>query len=609
MKKRLATIRRAVAGLVVFLVCSTGANAQTNQTITLQNLSAFKDPGESWQIAGGVRGSLEKENYLETDSGNGILINTPEGHNGRDLYTKLTHGDMDLALDFMMAKGSNSGIYLQGRYEIQLRDSWTVNVPTAADNGGIYERWDESRPEGEKGFQGYAPRQNASRAPGIWQHMEISFQAPRFDEEGNKIKNARILSITLNGVTIHENIELFGPTRGAIGEGEVAQGPLRLQGDHGAVAFRNIEITRYNKRAPTLSDLQYKVFEGAFRGKPDPDTLTAVKSGAAEQLTANLGAMPDQYLLTYNGVLHNKQAGTYTFGLDAAGGGGQLLVDGKEVIGLQESEGSIQLPSGSIPFEVWYARLSTWQDPNIGLSVKAEGLRAQMLSENKLSGLSDVHPIYVRAEEKPLLRSFRDLPGGTRITHAVSVGSLDKVHYTYDLKHGNLIQLWRGGFLNATPMWYSRGDGSSVPHGSIQNLLLKPAYAINTLENKQAPWTRESEAAQYQSHGYVLDINDNPTFKYEVYGTRVQDKIRVTGEGKGIARTLQFQDAPDDLYMRLAVGSSIRKIGKNQFLVDDQSYYLQVNDATDAKPFIRTSGEQQELLIPVQSTINYTILF
>ena len=149
--------------------------------------------------------------------GTGILVNLPDKKNhGADLYTNFEHGDLDMELDYMMAKGSNSGIYLQGRYELQLEDSWGVKPPTFGNNGGIYQRWDESKPEAERGYEGYAPRQNAGRAPGLWQHLKVSFQAPRFDASGKKIQNAKIIRAELNGVVIHEDLELLGPTRGAI---------------------------------------------------------------------------------------------------------------------------------------------------------------------------------------------------------------------------------------------------------------------------------------------------------------------------------------------------------------------------------------------------------
>lgn len=132
---------------------------------------------------------LEKENKLRIVEGNRILVNLPgKKHKGRNLFTTLVHGDLDLELDFLMAKGSNSGIYVQGMYEVQLKDSWGVQHTSSAENGGIHERWEESRAEARKGYPGYTPRQNVRKAPGLWQHLKISFQAPRFDASGDKIE-------------------------------------------------------------------------------------------------------------------------------------------------------------------------------------------------------------------------------------------------------------------------------------------------------------------------------------------------------------------------------------------------------------------------------------
>ena len=78
---------------------------------------------------------------------------------------RLQHGDVDLELDYMMASKSNSGVYLQGRYEIQLRDSWDIRTPNVHDNGGVYERWDENAPKGRKATKGTRPARMPAAHP------------------------------------------------------------------------------------------------------------------------------------------------------------------------------------------------------------------------------------------------------------------------------------------------------------------------------------------------------------------------------------------------------------------------------------------------------------
>jgi hypothetical protein len=90
--------------------------------------------------------------------------------------------------------------------------------------GGIYERWKD-----DKGFEGNAPLKYATLAPGLWQHMEISFQAPRFDATGKKIMNAKFNFIKLNGITVHENICVSGPTRSSAAEDEKSLSPIMFQ--------------------------------------------------------------------------------------------------------------------------------------------------------------------------------------------------------------------------------------------------------------------------------------------------------------------------------------------------------------------------------------------
>ncbi|MFH5883319.1 family 16 glycoside hydrolase [Halalkalibaculum sp. DA3122] len=595
------------SALLLWMVLVTGVHAQDSNTVLLDDLSYFEDPAGSWQLAGGVTASLDEDNAISISGGEGILVNNPgDPHQGEDLYTRLQHGDIDLSLEYMMPRGSNSGIYLQGRYELQLHDSWTVKVPTAAHNGGIYQR-----PADAKGpRQGYAPRQNASRAPGLWQHLELSFQAPRFDENGRKIANARLLRAELNGVPIHENVELMGPTAGAYGDGEVPKGPLRFQGDHGPVAFRNVEITPYNRPAPSVGDLRYQLYEGVFTEEPDLDTLTVDRTGSSDLLTAHLGVLPEQFLLRYTGMLDIEEPGSYNFALDVAGGAGLLRIADQQVIPVDDTEGRAELNSGKIPFELLYARRGDWSTPNIELSVSAEGLREHVLSDQRFTGQSDRNPIYVHAREKPLLRSFMDLPEGDRLTHAVSVSSLEQLHYTYDLNHGSLVQAWRGEFLDVTPMWYSRGDGSSRPNGSVEYMLEEPALSVNKMEDEQAPWKRDRTGTGFKSGGYNLDDNDNPEFTYTVFGTTVNDRIQTVRDGGGLKRTIRMSGPLEQRYVRIGVGESIKQAGENRFLVDDQSYYIQLESPGGAdNVIIREIDGHQELILPARPTIHYTILF
>jgi hypothetical protein len=112
-----------------------------------------------------------------------------------------------------------------------------VKEPKYGDCGGIYERWKD-----DKGYEGHAPRVNASRPPGQWQTFDVVFRAPRFDANGQKIANAKFIKVVHNGKLVHENVEVTGPTRAASFEDEKPIGPLMLQGDHGPVAFRNIRL-------------------------------------------------------------------------------------------------------------------------------------------------------------------------------------------------------------------------------------------------------------------------------------------------------------------------------------------------------------------------------
>jgi hypothetical protein len=147
-----------------------------------------------------------------------------------DIMTKETFTDFFLHLEFRCpdmpeAKGQakgNSGVFLQGRYEIQVLDSYGINIPGKGDCGAIYNQ--------------FAPLVNACKPPMEWQTYDVIFRAPRVDDDGQVVEPVRLTALQ-NGLVIQNNVELsINPNMQDAG----TPGPLRLQ-DHGnLVAYRNI---------------------------------------------------------------------------------------------------------------------------------------------------------------------------------------------------------------------------------------------------------------------------------------------------------------------------------------------------------------------------------
>ncbi|WP_141456159.1 DUF1080 domain-containing protein [Pseudoxanthomonas sp. z9] len=141
----------------------------------------------------------------------GVLRNAKAGAN---LVSEQRFTDFKLHVELRFPKGSNSGVYLRGRHEVQIAD--TFGEPASDSLGAIY------------GF--LAPSEDASAKPGEWQSLDITLV-------GRKV------TVAVNGKTVICDREIPGITGGALDSDEGAPGPLMLQGDHGPVEFRNITLT------------------------------------------------------------------------------------------------------------------------------------------------------------------------------------------------------------------------------------------------------------------------------------------------------------------------------------------------------------------------------
>lgn len=595
--------------------------AQENEiyeVIPLENLDSFRSPGSNWAIAGQVESEWEKDKTLVTKSGTGILVNLPEKDQQSNLTFNLEHGDIDLEFEFMMAKNSNSGVYLQGRYEIQLLDSWGKRYPSFGDCGGIYQRWDESRPEGNFGYEGYAPRINASRAPGLWQKMEISFQAPRFDASGKKIGNAKIISIRLNGEEIHNNVELTGPTRGPAFPGETAKGPLFIQGDHGPVAFRNIKYRAYEPVTIKPRDISYSVYEGEFNEMPDLSKLNPVQTGTTPGITHEFVSLNEKFLLNLKGKIDLPATGKYNFLLQS-NGVGLMNIDGEEVVAMGQwaHGGDIALEAGEHEFEIYYYKPYSWVTNGLGLLVEGPGFRRMPLHIRSSMPLSNpVNPIKFDVGNEPrITRAFVDYPGPgaqreRRIVHAISVGYPEGIHYVYDPDRAALAIAWKGEFLDATPMLNSRGDGSVRPGGN--KLLLGDETNLAVLLGGQEAWpAAPSDALGYRFRGYIINNQGSPVFQYTVGNSLISDWIKPKENGKYWERTITAEEGINTpLKYRLATGHTIEKIESSRYMIDG-SYFIVL---TEGNATLRQQGEHQELIASLDSkgkstSITYQIIW
>jgi hypothetical protein len=151
----------------------------------------------------------------------GVLKNDLKtGEHGVDLITDAKFWNFTVRYEYLVPEGSNSGFYLRGRHEIQILGDYKTGKPALTGNGAIYNHT--------------APSQFVSKPGDEWQTVEATII-------GNKI------TVTLNGVKIHDNVVCDRATGSELDKDVTEPGSFFLQGDHGAVSFRNIRVKELPK--------------------------------------------------------------------------------------------------------------------------------------------------------------------------------------------------------------------------------------------------------------------------------------------------------------------------------------------------------------------------
>ncbi|MCC5939222.1 MAG: DUF1080 domain-containing protein [Lunatimonas sp.] len=586
-------------------------------------ISDWKEFGpipKTWKQVGGVQGHWEQNDFLSTARGTGILVNPPKPKNGPHLVSGFEHGDIELELEFMVPKGSNSGVYLMGRYEIQILDSWGKAIVNSGDAGGIYQRFDM---ETRRGFEGKAPRMNVSKAPGLWQHFKIVFEAPQFNTQGEKVKNAKFVQVFHNDVLIHENVEVTGPTTSAMFEDEKPMGPIMIQGDHGPVAIRNLRYKLYGNPAPEITGLTYRYFKGKFQSLEEFQDSGATEVGELGKINWDLGHGIWDFAYEYAGNLQILEAGDYTFSLSAFGKA-SLYIDGQTL--LEDSAqfpteaprtATVRLEKGSVPLKlIFYKNNYPGRRPQLGLFVEGPGIKASPLHDpNSYVQHVIQKPLYVEAVQEPVvLRGFLN-HGETKRTHTAALGEPVGVNFAYDLQLGTPLSIWRGGFLDTAPMWRQRGESQlMVPTGAMVALAGGPTIA--KLPSQQSAWPDSLSADLLQIQGYVLNRTRRPTFKYVFDQVAVEDYFEPDMDGRALTRTLTYknQGRASDFWVRILCAESIDPMGEGTYLVNKGAYYLKLVHPELPGMVIRNTDAGQELMVPLSTseegqTIQYSLIY
>lgn len=489
--------------------------------------------------------------------------------------SKLTVGDAKIKFDFVLGSKSELIFYIQGKYPLILSNIRPSGAILLGNN------------------QLALPIQDASRMAGIWQNLEITFSKAPF---GNALLIEKVL---LNDVLVQQGLVLEDKNQ--------KEGSLVLENTAGKTAVKGFSYLKFNQEKPLkLSGLTYDLFETFDWDKQfAKKTESPKESGNATELTKDFGAGLNRFLLVFKGNIEVEKDGEYALIVDCAGKSA-LKVDGKELLPMADESYRkarttyLKLSKGTHSIELSYIKV--WWKAELGLLAAGPEIRPYPLhAETSLPTPQAVGEISINPTSTvELIRSFVMFEGAKR-THAISVGSPEGVHFSYDLDRAAILYAWHGEFADVTEMFHERGEPQLLEAKGVKvQFFGKPSVAL--LSNAEAIFPENIDVyKELIFKSYQLDNLGYPTFNYELNGQKFSQHIFPSKEN-GLEVSIDAANTTN-LYHKIAEATSIETIGKGVYQVG--KYYIRLN-ATD-KPMVRKSPKGQELLIKLDKKINYSI--
>jgi hypothetical protein len=558
--------------LLALLLCPFIIWAQPATQFVLNDLSAFHpQDAHNWSVVKDISMHPFKSGKVKTVSGTGVLTGKP----GNNLQTKQIFENLHLAFDFVVSVEALGTVTLPGNVKIRLADNPIKKAPDHFSTG----------------FTGEIPMQDVAMAAGLWQQLEVNYDAVIPGKPGY----SRMNYLKINGMIVQQN--KYYPTVSA-------QAPLKLEIQQGVIGFRNINaIPLLTKQPIQLADLSFKRYSDGW----DKDQLVKLEEqAAAPVLTQEYGQGAKEFHLVFDGNLKVDEAGEYHFSYIYTGSNGQLDINGQTIIKHKESSsqeihrGSIHLTEGTHPFTLRFSKIP-WRSAALGLIVEKTGIKPYAL--HALSSLPEPDPkphITVTPVIHPeMIRSFVSFQDEKqKRTHCFSVGTPEGWHYTMDLNKAALLQVWRGNFANTTEMWYDRGEPQLLsPEGLTRPLSGKSSFVLSSEVTNSWP-----DSSGFDFKGYTLDKDRLPEIRFQKEQTVVFDKI--TPSQNGISRTVRVEGSP--ILLNLACADRIVQIEKNLFRIGDEYY---IKTAPKTKTTVKLIGEKQYLIQDISQRSAYSIIW
>jgi hypothetical protein len=431
------------------------------------------------------------------------------------------------------------------------------------------------------------PLTDAKRKEGLWQKVELVLSLTGIN--GIPV----IEKVILNDLLIHSNVLLPNLNNAA--------GKLSFTNQTGLVAFKGFEYIAFEKKQPiSIGNLTYTLEETYNSDRSFESKKQEKVGGKSTSLTFDIPNNFNKYILHYKGDMTVEKDAIYGFTLEHQGTG-KLLIDGEQVVGSGEYlyrnpiSGMKEIKAGKHSFEFIYHPIY-WR-PVFGVEVSGADFRPYGLNDPKtlptrqLEGGIFIDNVESKAKT---IRSFLNF-NGTKLTKVISVGTPEKIHYSFDLDNGSLLQVWKGKFADVTQMWHERGEPQ----------LLYPSGLLTVLNNEIPFFELNNEAqpdvyTEFLNTAYDLDESGIPTYTYNWKNASFTQKF--SPSNGGLLCEINSNQISQFGYT-IAVGKEITKLSDKLYKVDN--FYIEINEK--AKVYIKENAGKYYLRANLTGKIVYTL--